>query len=142
MRTDPADVALRQLERLIGRDPLLRDIVHPSLPAARRQARFVPAVDVVEGADAWTLLIEVPGVPRDKLSVRLDGSRLTVSGEKPALRTGDARTAERESGPFQREFLLPFQVRPDGIRARLADGLLTVILPREGTAGAREVPVE
>ena len=140
MRSDPSEVALKNLRRLVEHDPILRDIVHPSLPSARRQARFQPAVDVIETELGWTLLLELPGVPRDSLSVRLDGTRLAIRGEKPA-RTSRARVAERETGPFVREFIVPFQVRPEAITARLADGLLTVVLPRTGPDRAQEIAV-
>src|SRR5687767_4531297 len=138
MRSNPADLALRNLERLVSRDPILRDIVNPTLPAARRQAKLVPPVDVVERPDGWTLLVELPGVKREGLKVRLDGTRLLVSGEKPVLRDGgSARVAERETGPFTREFLVPFQVRGDAITAKLEDGVLTIVLPRAGTDGVK-----
>ncbi|MCA9492340.1 MAG: Hsp20/alpha crystallin family protein [Myxococcales bacterium] len=142
MRPDAADLALRNLERLISKDPILRDIVNPSLPSARRQARNVPAVDVVETASGWTILMEVPGVPKGGVKVRLDGTRLTISGSTPAHRDGQARVAERSTGDFSREFLLPFHVRAEAIRARLEDGLLRVELPRSGVDGTREVEVE
>ena len=142
MRSEPADLALKNLERLVARDPLLRDIVNPMLPAARRGGRFSPAVDVVETDESWMLLLELPGVPKESLHVRLDGTRLTVSGEKPTLRPGRASVAERDTGPFRREFLLPFQVRAEGIKARLEDGVLTITLPRAGKAEVREVTVE
>jgi HSP20 family protein len=142
MRSEPADLALKNLERLVARDPLLRDIVNPMLPASRKGGRFSPAVDVVETDDSWILLLELPGVPKDALHVRLDGTRLTISGEKPANRPGRAKVAERDTGPFSREFLLPFQVVAEGIHAKLEDGVLTVVLPRQGKASVREVPVE
>lgn len=142
MRSDPADLALRNLERLVSKDPILRDIVNPTLPGARRQARLVPPVDVIERPDGWTLLVELPGIPRDSLRVKLDGTRLTVSGEKPPRRDGgSARVTERETGAFTREFLIPFQVRPEAIAAKLEDGLLTVVLPRSGTDAARDIEV-
>jgi HSP20 family protein len=141
MRSEPSDVALRNLRRLVERDPILRDIVNPSLPAARRAARLVPPVDVIERDEGWTLILEVPGVARESLVVHLDGSRLTVSGEKPA-RTGRARVAERETGAFTREFLLPFQVRPDAIRAKLDAGVLTIELPRTGPERTLDITIE
>jgi HSP20 family protein len=140
MRSDPSEVAMRNLRRLVEHDPILRDIVHPSLPTARRQARFQPAVDVIETEQGWTLILELPGVTRESLSVRLDGTRLSIRGEKPT-REGRARVAERETGPFVREFIVPFQVRPEAIAARLADGLLTVSLPRTGPEEAQEIVV-
>ena len=132
MRGDPADLALRNLQRLVERDPILRDIVNPNLPTARRGARFVPPVDVIERPDAYVVVLELAGVPKESVKVHLDGSRLTVSGDKPGKRDGATRVAERETGPFSREFLVPFQVRADAITARMADGLLTIELPRSG----------
>jgi HSP20 family protein len=99
-------------------------------------------VDVLEREGGWTILMEVPGMSRDRVKVRLDGTRLTVSGETPARPEGRARVSERVSGPFEREFLLPFHVRADAIRARLVDGLLEIELPRSGAEGGRDVTVE
>jgi HSP20 family protein len=142
MRSDPADLALKNLERLIAKDPLLRDIVNPTLPAAKRSARCNPAVDVIETEESWVLLVDLPGVEREGLQVRLDGTRLTISGDKPSLRSGRARVSERESGPFSRDFLLPFQVNAEGIKAKLENGVLEVTLPRAGKATVRTVTVE
>ncbi len=140
---DTADLALRNLQRLIARDPLLRDIVNPSLPDAKRQARFSPDVDVLETDKGWRLLLELPGVPRDSIAVEVSGARLVVSGKKPDARGGlSARVSERSTGPFRREFLLPFQVIQESIRARMDNGLLTVDLPRTSAAGKRTVPIE
>lgn len=142
MRSNPADLALRNLERLVAQDPILRDIVNPTLPAARRQAKLVPPVDVIEREDGWVILVELPGVSREGLKVRLDGTRLTVTGEKPTRREGgSARVTERETGTFSREFLLPFQVRGEAISAKLEDGVLTVDLPRAGTDGVKDITI-
>jgi len=143
VRTDHADLALRQLEKLIARDPLLRDIVNPTMPAARRSRGFDPAVDVLETDDGWAVILDVPGVPRSMLRVHLDGTRLTVSGDRPSGRDGArVRVHEREAGAFRREFLLPFQVRGDAIRARLDRGVLRIDLPRSGPAAEVEIPIE
>ena len=140
---DTADLALRNLQRLIARDPLLRDIVNPSLPDAKRQARFSPEVDVLETDSGWQVLMELPGIARGAVNVEVSGSRLVVSGSKPTARGGlKPRVSERSTGPFQRELLLPFEVAQDGIRARMENGLLTIELPRTDKAGKRTVPIE
>jgi HSP20 family protein len=143
MPLDPSDAALKNLERLISRDPLLRDIVSPTLPGARRAARFSPDVDVIEDAEGWIVWLEVPGVSRESLHVDVEGTKLTVRGEKRLLRAADAqvRVAERVGGKFAREFLLPFAVAADRISARLHEGVLQVRLPRVGEREKREVPI-
>lgn len=141
---DPSNAALRNLERLIERDPLLRDIVKPSLPGAKRQARFTPEVDVMEDAGGWTVHLEVAGVARDDLHIDLDGTRLTVRGEKRIHRaTGSTpRMSERVGGKFHREFLLPFAVAADRITARLDMGILEISLPRLGDRSRSDIPIE
>lgn len=141
MPTDPSTLAMQNLERLISRDPILRDIVNPTLPAPK-QRRSAPAVDVVESEAGWIVTMDLPGVAKDAVKVRLDGTKLVVSGEAPERDPGQVRVSERATGPFRREFLLPFHVRPDAIRARLQDGLLRIELPRSGSASAREVTIE
>ena len=143
IRSDPIDLALRNIERLVQRDPVLRDILHPHLPhTGGRRPHFVPAVDVIETEGGWALIVELPGVPKDQVHVKLEGSRLTISGDKPHSRSATARVRERESGPFSRTFLVPFQVDPGRIRAHLEHGLLTVDLPRDDAPAARSVPID
>ena len=142
MRSDPVDQALRNIERMIDRDPLLRDILHPSMPTATRRNKLVPAVDVVETDGGWVVLMELAGVAKDAVSVRLDGARLTIRGEKPAHRDGRTQVAERDVGAFTREFLIPYQVDAERIVARLEDGLLRVTLPRLGEGSGRDVEVQ
>jgi len=142
MATNPADLALRNLQRLIERDPLLRDIVNPSLPDAKRSAKFSPDVDVIESEDGWLLVLDLPGVPKQGLKLSVEGSRLTVSGTKPPRPAGRAKIAERAVGPFKREFLLPFQVSPTGIKASFDNGVLEITVPRAGEATGQDIPIE
>ena len=142
MRRDTADLAMKQLEKLIGRDPLLRDVLHPRLPASRPPGGFRPAVDVWETSTGWQVVMDVPGVRREQLHVRLDGHRLIVSGQRAGRPEGtSAAVQERETGSFQREFLLPFAVRGDAIQADLDAGVLRIELPRSGPSAERTIEV-
>ena len=98
--------------------------------------------DNVETDGGWVVLMELAGVAKDAVSVRLDGARLTIRGEKPAHRDGRTQVAERDVGAFTREFLIPYQVDAERIVARLEDGLLRVTLPRLGEGSGRDVEVQ
>ena len=43
---------------------------------------FVPAVDVYEDAEKLVLKLEVPGIRREDLDIRVEGRTLTVKGER------------------------------------------------------------
>jgi HSP20 family molecular chaperone IbpA len=65
---------------------------------------------------------------------------LVVEGRKGETVRRDRRPAvrrfhmiERASGPFRRVVRLPVGIDAGGGQARLADGLLTVVLPRRAT---------
>jgi HSP20 family protein len=134
---------MKQLEKLIGRDPLIRDILNPSLPAPRSPGAYRPAVDVWETEDGWRVVLDVPGVARDSLRVRLEGHRLVVTGRRASEGVeGRPSVQEREVGSFRREFLLPFQVRGDAIRADLDAGVLRIELPRSGPQAERDIEVQ
>jgi len=142
VRRDPADLAMKQIEKLIGRDPLLRDILNPSLPAPHAPGGFRPPVDVWETEDGWRVVMDVPGVDKADLHVRLEGHRLVVTGRRAGESVrGRAQVQERDVGPFRREFLLPFQVRGDAIEADLDAGVLRIELPRSGPRAARDIEI-
>ena len=129
---NPADVALKKIERVLSRDPMLRDVLAQTLPRSRRSGAFSPSVDVLEQPDRYLVMFDLPGVAKDAVTVRLEGTKLIVEGTRALGHPSGARVraAERSSGGFRREFLLPHLVRGERVTARLADGVLTVEVPR------------
>ena len=100
------------------------------------------AADVADEA-SWTVVLDVPGIPRADLTVELDGSRLVVSGSRaPEPKRGRTAVSERAFGRFEREFLIPAQVDHPNIRARLEHGVLTVSLPKATAADRRAVTID
>jgi HSP20 family protein len=128
---DASDLAMKHLEKLLGKDPILKDIIHQRLPRTSG-GPFVPDVDVIETDDAYIVLLDVPGIARSALSIALDGAKLVVTGEKRSNHPegARARVKERAVGPFRREFALPSSVDGHEIGAKLEDGVLRVTLPK------------
>ena len=52
--------------------------------AAREEATLLPPVDVIEDGTGITLYADLPGVPRDRLGLRVEGDRLTIEAEMVA----------------------------------------------------------
>jgi HSP20 family protein len=104
-----------------------------------------PRYDFVETPGAYLLAFDLPGVERAGISVTTEGEDLVVSGERPSPDWGEGSTirrSERAYGGFRRTLRMPADVRVEGIKARLEDGILTVTLPRETAGGARKVDIE
>ncbi len=90
------------------------------------------------------LTIELPGMTRDQVHLDFDESTLTVRGQRPGHGCCPERyqQLERGQGQFSRSFRFAHPVRSDAIAADLADGVLTVTVPKSGTPGPRRVVVE
>lgn len=104
---------------------------------------WAPPVDMVETADAFVLLAEIPGVDPDAIALEIAGGRLAVRGERtlpPDDPEASYHRAERPHGPFERVFSLPVEVDEAAVRASYRDGVLRVTLAKR--AGHRTVPVE
>jgi HSP20 family protein len=96
-------------------------------------ATWLPAVDVWETDDELVLSFDLPGIPEDQISVELDDTVLTVSGqrEREERETGDRfYRYERRFGTFQRSVTLPPGVNEDDIKATYRNGVLEVRVPK------------
>jgi len=102
-----------------------------------------PPVDVVERADGWRLVFEIPGADPDRISVDVQGRILTLRGfRRPTEREdGLFLRVERAAGAFERALELPEDPDPERSRATYADGLLVLEVPKKGGARGRSIPV-
>jgi HSP20 family protein len=105
---------------------------------------FVPAMDVTERADAVLVKMEIPGIRREDVEIRLVDDLLAVRGEKKAEREEkgeDHYVLERSFGAFARSLRLPARVKAGEVKAVFRDGVLEITLPKAEEAKAKEVKV-
>jgi HSP20 family protein len=102
-----------------------------------------PPVDIEEQDDAFLVEAELPGVRREDVSIELVGNELSITGEiKDKERKGVLRRRTRRIGRFEYRVRLPDQVDPEKIEANLADGVLTVRVPKTEKAARRTIEVK
>lgn len=103
---------------------------------------WAPAADVTETDDAYVAEVELPGVRKDDISVELAGQELVVGGEhRESGREGRALRRGRRAGGFEYRVMLPGKADPDKITAVLADGVLTVTVPKAENAKPRRIEI-
>ncbi len=108
---------------------------------------FGPAVDVVEDDDEVRVVAELPGLSKDDFTVKAEGRKVYLEGERKNERTERGRGytyAERSYGAFSRVIPLPCEVLPDKAKASYRNGLLELRLPKSeaGKAGRVRVKVQ
>ena len=105
---------------------------------------WAPLADLSETGEAYLAEVELPGVPRDDISVELAGQELVISGEFTGTgKAGRALRRGRRSGRFEYRVLLPGQADqgPDKVAAALADGVLTVTVPKAAAGEPRRIQI-
>ena len=108
-----------------------------------QRSGFTPLADVEETDDSYLIDVELPGVDKKDIDISVAGRRLTISGErKEKERVGILRRRTRSVGRFEYDIQLPGDIDEDGVNASLADGVLTVRVPKATTDRARRITVK
>ena len=104
---------------------------------------YVPNTDIYETEEALTLVMEIPGVEKKDLDVQLENDVLRVEGRIDFSKYEGLEPvyAEYNVGHFVRSFTLSNKVDQEGIRAELAEGLLTLTLQKAESAAQRRIEV-
>ena len=110
---------------------------------ARNRAALLPPVDVVEDGTGITLYADLPGVPRDKLALRIEGDQLTIEGDiELAVANGvESSHAEVTLPRYRRAFTLSKELDAGKVSAELAQGVLRVRIPKAEHAQPRRIDV-
>lgn len=91
---------------------------------------FSPPVDILAGDDKVVILVELPGMSRDDVSVEIEHGTVTISGERSSNGEGHYYVRERPTGEFSRSFSLAWELDPETVSAKLEDGVLRVTVGR------------
>jgi HSP20 family molecular chaperone IbpA len=104
---------------------------------------FVPLTDIFESEEALTVVMEVPGVEKKDIDVRVENDVLRIDGKiDPAKYDGlNPLYSEYNVGHFARSFVLSAKVDASRINASVDDGVLTLKLPKIEEARARRIPI-
>jgi HSP20 family protein len=107
---------------------------------------WAPPIDVYETAANYIVTAEVPGLTRDQVQLQVEDGRLTIHGARAPRRGGSAEIVhfhlvERGHGSFARTFAFADKIDPDRVTAEMADGVLTITLPKVPPPPARKIEV-
>jgi HSP20 family protein len=104
---------------------------------------FSPYADIHETDRAVVVSLEVPGVDRNAIDIQLEKGVLTVKGTIDATKYESLRPiySEYNVGNFVRTFTVSPKIDSSGIAATVADGVLTIELPKAKEAMARRIAV-
>jgi HSP20 family protein len=111
---------------------------------ARQEPTLLPPVDVVEDATGITMYADLPGVPKDKLNLRVEGDQFSIEGDVvlPLAKDMEASHAEVTLSRYHRTFTLSKELDPEKVSAELSQGVLRVRIPKAAHAQPRKINVQ
>lgn len=109
----------------------------------RRDLAMVPPVDVIEDPSGITLLADLPGVTKEKLSVQLEPDSLTIEGDVSLETPGgmESSHAEVRLPRYRRVFSLSRELDTENTSAEFRNGVLKLRIPKAAHVQPRKIEV-
>lgn len=103
---------------------------------------MVPPVRIMEDESEVLAQLEMPGVAKEGLEIKIDGNTLTIDGKRSdEVPSARYLVRERRHDDYHKAFTIDESVDRDGIQADLADGVLTLRLKVKEAAKPRKIAV-
>jgi len=126
---------------------MLDDFFNDSLPssAGRNLLRDSFKIDIVEKETEYNIEADMPGVKKEDIELIVDGDNLCISVNQVEEENKEGKNyihRERRSSSMSRRVRLA-EAKLDEIKAKLDDGVLTVIVPKDiKTEVSRRISIE
>jgi HSP20 family protein len=105
---------------------------------------WMPDVDIYETESELVLLVDLPGLDPEKISVQVSDNVVTVQGTREMnhkLKIENFHRIERVYGSFSRSFTLPTSVDSDKVKITYRAGELAISLQKIKPVKAKRIPI-
>jgi HSP20 family protein len=104
---------------------------------------FVPATDIFETDGVLTVVMEMPGVDKNNVDVKVENDVVMIEGRIDFSHYDGLQPVytEYNVGNYGRGFQLSSKIDQDRISAELKDGVMTLVLPKAEKVIARKIKV-
>ncbi|HXR97777.1 MAG TPA: Hsp20/alpha crystallin family protein [Terriglobales bacterium] len=92
---------------------------------------FQPSLFVQENEQGLDLQVDLPGVAREDLDIKVENDTVVLRAERK----------QRPTAKYARAFVLPDYIDQAGIQAKIVDGVLNLTLPRKEAAKPKTIPI-
>lgn len=134
----------KQLSKL-GKDiqQFVEKVAQPHSP----HGGFNPDSDVVESDEMYSILMDLPGMVKKQIQIKLKDRVLTVKGERELyLEDGEVlKRSGRKQGSFSRSYALSDNVDTSSVSATFKDGVLRIKISKTGMESednAQSIPIK
>jgi HSP20 family protein len=123
-------------------DRMFDDVMGSAFGTATSPRTFDPDVDIRASEDEVVFECDVPGLKDEDLEVTLENHVLTIKGKRRFdTKANEQVILGRTYGAFRRSFQLPDYLDEANLQAALADGVLTIRIPKHPQAKPRKIAI-
>jgi HSP20 family protein len=93
----------------------------------------VPLCDMIDKGDKYEVQVEVPGIEKEKISVKTTKNTLEITGEQSEKTEDKGKNYvynERSYRSFSRKIPIPEEIVTSKVTARMSNGILLIDLPK------------
>ena len=131
-QTEGTSLAVQEKKELVGKE-------EKTVPARY----YVPYTDIYETEDALTVVMEMAGVEKDDIDIKIEDDIVHIEGRVDFSKYAEMQPVytEYNVGHYSRKFGLSSKIDRNKISAEMNDGVLTLILPKAEEAKPRRVTI-
>ena len=134
-----------ELDQMRRRMDMLASNLFGGVPQQAGACGVYPALNLTEDKDKYYIRAELPGLKNEDLEIHATGKGISISGQKkipPEDDNAKYHRREREAGRFSRIIDLPDSINTEKVEAGLANGILTITIPKAETAKPRQITIQ
>jgi len=139
------DLESKYLEELQRMQKRMSDLMEEVETAGGQGDIMMPLADVRETDDAVVVTMDLPGIDKQDVDITITDDELRVVAERKTeteVTEKDYHKQERTYKKFERMVKLPVSVKIDEAKAKLADGVLEVTLPKEIVTSRKRISID
>jgi HSP20 family protein len=103
---------------------------------------IAPPVDIFENEDALIVVVDLPGVDKDGVDIRVEDDILTIKGNAKYTQPATVLRQEFSLQNYYRQFQLSDEVDQSKISAESKNGVLTIMLPKAEKTKPKQIKVK
>ena len=102
-----------------------------------------PRTNLYDAGEALELTMELPGITKDAINIKLQGNYLEISGTRKSDTPNgyEPHRLERGDTSFTRSFTLPTEIDTARVAAQLTNGILKLKMPKQEAAKPRQISI-
>ena len=104
-----------------------------SLENGSNRLSYSPLINVSETESNYLVIMDLPGVEKKDVEIKVSDGFLTISGERKIVNQDSENNRvryESAHGAFSRSFELSTDIIVDKIKAKFKNGVLTITIPK------------